>query len=94
MPASQQLIFDFRYDMLCIEGIALNLNVFLNRMTLPNFRLKAPPGGELQTMYVEEAVSTFFLPSNHLTQFVPDPTSQAFGVMRHSQKCQVHQRSI
>jgi hypothetical protein len=48
--------------MLCIEGIALNLNVFLSRMTLPNFRLKAP--SKIQTMYVEEPVSIFL---NHKT---------------------------
>jgi len=40
--------------MLCFEGIALNLNVFLERMTLPNFRLSAPAGGELQVMNVKE----------------------------------------
>ncbi|KAF2668500.1 phenylalanyl-tRNA synthetase [Microthyrium microscopicum] len=44
-----------RYDMLCIEGIALNLNIFRNRTTLPSFRLKAPAGGDIQTMYVEES---------------------------------------
>ncbi|KAF2219794.1 phenylalanine--tRNA ligase subunit beta [Elsinoe ampelina] len=36
-----------RYDMLCFEGIAMNLKVFLGQTTLPNFRLKAPAGGEL-----------------------------------------------
>jgi hypothetical protein len=48
--------------MLCIEGIALNLNVFLSRMTLPNFRLKAP--SKVQTMYVEEPVSIFLRREN------------------------------
>ncbi|KAF2101293.1 beta subunit of phenylalanyl-tRNA synthetase [Rhizodiscina lignyota] len=43
-----------RYDMLCFEGIAMNLNVFLERMTLPNFRLVPPPGGELQILNVKE----------------------------------------
>lgn len=42
-----------RYDMLCFEGIAMNLNVFLGRQTLPNFRLSAPPNGELQTITVD-----------------------------------------
>ncbi|KAK3723526.1 phenylalanine--tRNA ligase subunit beta [Vermiconidia calcicola] len=41
-----------RYDMLCFEGIAMNLNVFLGRQTLPNFRLVAPPNGELQTVHI------------------------------------------
>ena len=34
-----------RYDMLCFEGIALNLNVFLGRWRMPDFRLRPPPGG-------------------------------------------------
>ncbi|KAK3713027.1 phenylalanine--tRNA ligase subunit beta [Vermiconidia calcicola] len=41
-----------RYDMLCFEGIAMNLNVFLGRQTLPNFRLVAPPDGDLQTVHI------------------------------------------
>lgn len=36
-----------RYDMLCFEGIAMNLNVFLGNAPLPNFRLVAPSSGEL-----------------------------------------------
>jgi len=43
--------------MLCIEGIAMNLNVFLERQKYPNYRLKAPANGELQTMIVHEPVS-------------------------------------
>ena len=43
-----------RYDMLCFEGIAMNLNVFLGREAMPNFRLVAPPNGELQTAYVSK----------------------------------------
>ena len=45
-----------RYDMLCIEGIALNLNVFRGRMTLPHFKLVPPSGGKLETMIVHESV--------------------------------------
>ena len=43
--------------MLCIEGIAMSLNVFLQRQTLPNFRLVAPPGGELQKLVVKESTT-------------------------------------
>ncbi|KAK7521191.1 phenylalanyl-tRNA synthetase beta chain [Phyllosticta citriasiana] len=43
-----------RYDMLCFEGIALNLNIFLGRASIPNFRLVAPAGGELQVMNVDK----------------------------------------
>jgi len=46
-----------RYDMLCFEGIAMNLNVFLGNSPLPNFRLKAPVDGELQTVTVHEETS-------------------------------------
>jgi phenylalanyl-tRNA synthetase beta chain len=42
--------------MLCIEGIALNLNVFRNRLNLPEFKLKLPAGGELQQMFVHKEV--------------------------------------
>jgi phenylalanyl-tRNA synthetase beta chain len=38
--------------MLCFEGIALNLNVFLGRQKFPNYRLVAPQNGELETMIV------------------------------------------
>nr|POE88133.1 phenylalanine--trna ligase beta subunit [Quercus suber] len=41
-----------RYDMLCFEGIAMNLNVFLGRQTMPTFQLKPPASGELQTVTV------------------------------------------
>ncbi|KAK8199172.1 phenylalanyl-tRNA synthetase beta chain [Phyllosticta capitalensis] len=43
-----------RYDMLCFEGIALNLNIFLGRASIPNYRLVAPAGGELQVMNVDK----------------------------------------
>jgi hypothetical protein len=43
--------------MLCIEGIAMNLNVFLERQAFPNYQLKVPANGELQTMIVYEPVS-------------------------------------
>jgi len=43
-----------RYDMLCFEGIAMNLNVFLGRQAMPNYQLKAPSGGELQTVTVSK----------------------------------------
>jgi phenylalanyl-tRNA synthetase beta chain len=43
-----------RYDMLCFEGIAMNLNVFLGRQPSPTYRLVPPTNGELQTMIVHE----------------------------------------
>jgi phenylalanyl-tRNA synthetase beta chain len=35
-----------RYDLLCIEGIARALRVFLNKGKAPEYRLVYPPGGE------------------------------------------------
>lgn len=42
--------------MLCFEGIALNLNVFLGNVTLPDYRLITPVHGEIQTITVHEDV--------------------------------------
>ncbi|KAH7144059.1 hypothetical protein EDB81DRAFT_516751 [Dactylonectria macrodidyma] len=41
-----------RYDMLCFEGIALNLNIFRGRVPPPNFRLVEPKDGKLETITV------------------------------------------
>ena len=43
-----------RYDMLCFEGIAMNLNVFLGRQRMPDFRLAKPPKGGLHIAYVSK----------------------------------------
>ena len=45
-----------RYDMLCFEGIALNLKVFLELTKLPKLSLTPPLGGELQRLIVKEEV--------------------------------------
>ena len=36
----------FRYDLLCIEGIARALRIFLGKDKAPNYRLVDPPGGQ------------------------------------------------
>lgn len=41
-----------RYDMLCFEGIALNLNIFLERRQLPEFRLKSPSNGKFESLTI------------------------------------------
>ncbi|KAF4123255.1 phenylalanyl-tRNA synthetase beta chain [Geosmithia morbida] len=46
-----------RYDMLCFEGIALNLNIFRGRTSPPNFRVVAPKSEEQQTIYVKPEVA-------------------------------------
>ncbi|KAI8634948.1 phenylalanyl-tRNA synthetase [Xylariaceae sp. FL1651] len=46
-----------RYDMLCFEGIALMLNIFLQRQPTPNFRLVQPASGDLQTITIQQSTS-------------------------------------
>jgi len=43
-----------RYDMLCFEGIQLMLNIFNRRVEAPQYVLKAPPSGEMQTITVKK----------------------------------------
>ncbi|KAL4810712.1 hypothetical protein BDV18DRAFT_127837 [Aspergillus unguis] len=43
-----------RYDLLCFEGIALMLNIFLGRKPLPNYKLAKPSSGELEKIIVKE----------------------------------------
>ncbi|KAI4960801.1 hypothetical protein J4E86_002426 [Alternaria arbusti] len=42
-----------RYDMLCFEGIAMNLKVFLEKQKLPKWTVTAPKGGELQVLDIK-----------------------------------------
>jgi phenylalanyl-tRNA synthetase beta chain len=46
------------YDLLCIEGIARALRIFLKKDISPLYKLKFPPGGEhdLLTVHVSEDV--------------------------------------
>ncbi|KAI9720817.1 MAG: hypothetical protein M1812_002656 [Candelaria pacifica] len=46
-----------RYDMLCFEGISLMLNIFRGKTESPNYRLIAPPDGELQSITVHQETS-------------------------------------
>ncbi|KAI9871689.1 MAG: phenylalanine--tRNA ligase subunit beta [Pleopsidium flavum] len=46
-----------RYDMLCFEGISLMLNIFRGKKPIPNYRLVAPPDGDLQSITVHEETS-------------------------------------
>ncbi|CAL8576363.1 phenylalanine--tRNA ligase subunit beta [Xanthoria parietina] len=43
-----------RYDMLCFEGISLMLNIFRGKRASPDYRLVAPPKGEIQTINVSK----------------------------------------
>src|SRR5271170_2667543 len=46
-----------RYDMLCFEGIALMLRIFLGQTTSPNYSLVPPKNGKLQSITVKEETS-------------------------------------
>lgn len=41
-----------RYDMLCFEGIALMLNIFRGRTSLPKYKLVMPKSGKLESITV------------------------------------------
>ncbi|KAJ5748364.1 uncharacterized protein N7511_010060 [Penicillium nucicola] len=56
-----------RYDLLCFEGIALMLNIFLERKPLPEYKLVPPPNGQLQQIVVKEDVGIPF----HTTKVRP-----------------------
>jgi phenylalanyl-tRNA synthetase beta chain len=47
-----------RYDLLCFEGIALMLNVFLERKALPEYKLVPPANGQLEEIIVKEDVGS------------------------------------
>ncbi|KAJ4399533.1 phenylalanine--tRNA ligase subunit beta [Didymella pomorum] len=42
-----------RYDMLCFEGIALNLKVFLEKEKLPKWEVTPPKDGQLQELHIK-----------------------------------------
>lgn len=42
--------------MLCFEGIAMNLRVFLEKEKLPKWTLTPPASGELQTLTIHPEV--------------------------------------
>ena len=51
-----------RYDMLCFEGIAMNLRVFLQKEKLPKWTLTPPKSGKLETLTIkEEVIHNFFI---------------------------------
>lgn len=53
--ASEEVLYKIdipanRYDMLCLEGIARALNVFLGRIAPPQYKLVPPPSGMVLCM--------------------------------------------
>ncbi|KAJ4374406.1 phenylalanine--tRNA ligase subunit beta [Didymella sp. IMI 355093] len=64
-----------RYDMLCFEGIALNLKVFLEKEKLPKWQVTPPKDGQLQELHIKpetaqirELCSGVILRGIHFTQ--------------------------
>ncbi|KAF9495436.1 phenylalanyl-tRNA synthetase [Pleurotus eryngii] len=47
-----------RYDLLCIEGLARALNVFLNKSSRPQYKLVYPPGGKADLLTVTVSPET------------------------------------
>lgn len=58
--ATHKLTNGYRTDLLCIEGIARALRVFLQLETCPQVKLVLPPGGErdLLTCHITAEAST------------------------------------
>ncbi|KAL9082437.1 MAG: hypothetical protein Q9159_006426 [Coniocarpon cinnabarinum] len=46
-----------RYDMLCFEGIAMALNIFLGRREYPKFTLKVPQNGKMHELRADPSTS-------------------------------------
>lgn len=86
-----------RYDLLCIEGIARALRMFLGKDQPPNYRLVYPPDGDNGLLNVtispEVRISSSFLPSQSTYNHV-DPKNQALLYMRNSTRCYVHRKIL
>jgi phenylalanyl-tRNA synthetase beta chain len=53
-----------RYDLLCIEGIARALRVFLEKTKAPQYKLVYPPGGESKVLTVTCSPEVSLLPNS------------------------------
>jgi hypothetical protein len=84
----------FRYDMLCFEGIALNLNVFLGRQEFPTYRVVPPANGEIQTMIVHEPVSSSDLNSVAGVDSFLDQRCPRISSLRSSPQYQIHKSPL
>ncbi len=68
------LTVSFRYDLLCIEGIARALQVFLKKGRAPEYRLVYPPGGEKDLVEVTVAPEV-----SQVRQHLLVPSDNAIG---------------
>lgn len=67
----------YRYDLLCIEGIARALRVFLEKDKPPVYRLRIPPGGERELVEVRVTSEVRTLGYREAPQMFILPTDQA-----------------
>jgi hypothetical protein len=81
----------FRYDLLCIEGIARALRVFLGKGEAPEYRLVYPPGGEKNIIEVTVAPEASWI--QWLFSFsdgVSDSSSSPLLRLGRPSQCQLH----
>jgi hypothetical protein len=48
-----------RYDLLCLEGIARSLRIFIGTEATPVFKLSSVPNGSMLQMHVKKEVMEF-----------------------------------
>ena len=79
-----------RYDLLCFEGIALMLKIFLGRQPLPEYKLAEPANG-LQEIIVKEDVgaSEIILLVVYTKIYGLDHQDPTICLGCHSAECQV-----
>ena len=56
MAMPQELTRVRRYDMLCVEGISLMLNIFRGRATSPEYRTLTPSNGKAEVLTAHKEV--------------------------------------
>jgi hypothetical protein len=56
-PPSLLLVHTARYDLLCIEGLALALRIFLNLQSPPTYTLSSLPEDQLQVVHISPDVA-------------------------------------
>ncbi len=81
--------------MLCVEGISLMLNIFREKRLSPNYRLVAPPNGELEVITVHEEVSQEYLQAwNARSECSIDFKDTAIRLWGRLAECQIHTSQI
>ena len=81
-----------RYDLLCIEGIARALRIFLQKSEAPIYKLVYPPGGESELLQVkiDPEVGRLISCVTNNAECLPDSQNQTLVCLRHFAEYQVH----